>query len=288
MSQFKKYGFQKVFGYTDNLKAARHQSITNDKRAASKYVLGIAMTGSISNHYSVFFILLQLVDVSFNSWYVKFYNLHKCNLKMLVVPNVHSPVISLLDSEREYEEHNWYFHIMVLKRFKNYVRSAGGRIKVGGGQARIEGVVKAVDQMISLYDDFPEERSSKMFVGALKELVCEIAVAMQKLHMCIVKPLIPAYEILLNCCKETDLLDVTVSLQVLLEIDKTYTAARYFTEEIWENIEEGVKSENRDIAQSYKDIITYLVISSQKVDIEYELGETTQDVFLRNALKKHT
>lgn len=226
----------------------------------------------------------QLLDIGFSDFYVKIYKMHTANVKILFCNNKHLPVIDLLQAEKDFNVYNWYFHTMILTRFVNYVKRAK-EIQKEQGRDRVLGVVKSVKIMVECYELFEDERKSKLFVKKLGDLVCEIAESAKKLNLDVFEHLVRTYEILLDQSNGEDLLKVTVSLQVFIENDKTYKISQYFSKNIWENIGKGLENDDKDIVQSYKDIITYLAISSQPLFLTYNWDTTTQDKFLQNYLK---
>ena len=151
---------------------------------------------------------------------------------------------------------------------------------------KIKGVVITLNKMIEIYKNYPEERNSTIFVTALADLIYEISLAIQKFDLCLFEELSSSFEILLDNCKGESLLKVTISLQILIESDKTYKISNYFTEDIWNKIFSGILDPNKDISQSHKDIITYLIISRQKIPFDYPLISTVQDVYISKSLKK--
>jgi hypothetical protein len=191
-------------------------------------------------------------------------------------------VFQLLEKEKEYKKYNWYFHIMILKRLKSYVQSLGTKQSID--KASVLNVVDVVGKMTELYEDNELEVKSKRFLSGLLDLVYELALVMEKAQLAHFPPLVRAYEVLLENCADEDLLRATISLQILIQADTHNTIPKSFTDKIWNKVLEGIKATNKDISQSYKDILTYLVIKSYPVAFEYPFKQTTQDLFLYQAL----
>ena len=194
---------------------------------------------------------------------------------MLIFPNKHKPVLKLLEKERNHSNCNWYFHIMILRRLTHYVKSLKNKQFVNN--EKINGVVLALKNMIELYELSPKEKKNKGFLDSLAELVYEISLT--KAKVC-VKDLIGAYEILLN--EKNCLNKVLVSLQIFLEDEENYEFPQAFTKNMWNVIFDGVNDEDKDVAQGFKDVLTYVVIvfGNNYEKRNYELKETEQDLFL--------
>ena len=71
-------------------------------------------------------------------------------------------------------------------------------------------------------------------------------------------------------------------MQIFLEDEENYEFPQAFTKNMWNVIFDGVNDEDKDVAQGFKDVLTYVVIvfGNNYEKRNYELKETEQDLFL--------
>ncbi|OMJ76365.1 hypothetical protein SteCoe_24262 [Stentor coeruleus] len=213
MGDFQKSDFRKTFGYSEQQKSARSDFIAKEHFTNRRFKIGTALTGSIT-----IFILLQLSNYSLSNWYIKFYCLHKCNASMIFFPLQYKPVLNLLKVEKDYKECNWYFHVIILKRFKRYLQSL--RWKKDHRERDVNGVIEALKQMFVLYDEFEKEKKCPIFVGNLTETMYELALTVDQGGEYNLHDAMSIFELLVCETKDEDLLKILIALQIFIEKDK--------------------------------------------------------------------
>lgn len=286
MGDFQKFNFRKTFGYSEQQKSARTDFISKEHLSNRRFKIGTALTGSISNLHIAIFLFFQLSNYSLSTWYIKFYCLHKCNASMIFFPLKYKPVLNLLKAEKDYKEYNWYFHVIILKRFKRYLQSL--RWRKYNRERDVNGVIEALKQMFVFYDEFEREKKCPIFIGNLTETVYELALTVDQGGEYNLHDVMSLFELLVCETKDEELLKILTALQIFIENDKSDSLAGKFTKNMWQVIYNGTQDQNLDIKQSCKDILTFFILSSQPLPQAYCQTQTPQDIILSKNINKIT
>jgi hypothetical protein len=260
--------FQQTFGFDQDMKRAKNQAFKRERRAGGTYGFLTVFTGGLGDFYLVTFLFFKGIDWDFNQFYTNVFALHRCHLYMKIGLNKGKHALDYLQIEIDKNECNHNFHMILSQNLINYSRSL--RYRKTNDWEKIHQILLFIEKISGIYKN---RRIPPVLLESLTDLVFESALTMESLSKSDFKPLLPAFEVLFHNAKEETLLKLLTSLQVLIENDKTDSIASNLSPDLWALLKSLQTSENRDLSQGSRDILTYFLISSQAIPFPFTLKD---------------
>ena len=134
----------------------------------------------------------------------------------------------------------------------------------------VKDIILFVEKLSDLYKN---TKIPKAVSEAMADLVFELVKTMSALDQLDFSPLSTSFDLLIGKLSDEKLLNLLISLQILIENDHSDSMAQKFSLKIWEKLKESMNSNDIDLSQASRDILTYLLISRQKIPFEFSLKD---------------
>lgn len=134
----------------------------------------------------------------------------------------------------------------------------------------VKDIILFVEKLSDLYKN---TKIPKAVSEAMADLIFELVKTMSALDQLDYSPLSSSFDLLIEKLSQEKLLNLLISLQILIENDKSDSMAQKFTSKIWGKVKDSMQSDDIDLSQASRDILTYFLISRQQIPFEFSLKD---------------
>lgn len=212
--------------------------------------------------------MLRATSWKYDDFYVKVWALHRCNLNMTIAINKAKYALQYLEVEVQRDCINSYFHLILCREIESHCKSL--RFSKGRQVEMVKDIILFVEKLSDLYKN---TKIPKAVSEAMADLIFELVKTMSALDQLDYSPLSSSFDLLIEKLSQEKLLNLLISLQILIENDKSDSMAQKFTSKIWGKVKDSMQSDDIDLSQASRDILTYFLISRQQIPFEFSLKD---------------
>lgn len=172
------------------------------------------------------------------------------------------PALKLIENELKYKIPNWYFHLIIIERFNEQLRTEMSKLKMTPNL--MSGMVIALKKMIEIYDLDENQKKSVILIENLTEFLLLIAKS-RSIKEINTENLGEILNFAIENTDNSNLFKILIAAQIFLENDiEIHGKISQFS---LEKIINNMNTEDIDLSQASKDVITYILLNKTTRDL---------------------
>mmetsp|Transcript_13053 Transcript_13053/g.19033 ORF Transcript_13053/g.19033 Transcript_13053/m.19033 type:complete len:245 (+) Transcript_13053:135-869(+) len=227
---------------------------------------------------SVVFLMLEITNIHFPTWKVKTLYLYRTNLSMVFSVRKDIPAKKFLELQKSTQVVNWYYNILILRHFSSQLRSELNKENLC--KELVLGVCDALEQMMDLYTQNEQQKTKKEFLQELAEVLLVLSKFKGKVNQELnTSGLSKAFSISIENSQHEEFFKALVAFQVFFEWNGYDCLGQQLTESALNNVLSNLNSEDQDIKQACKDLLTFMAINpaSRKLLLRFDIEKHFQE-----------